>query len=95
MLSASRLQTGALRLLVFAGAFALIEPSPYEIVFVPVVLVFAVTRLYFDRLLSPFVIGLAVFNVGGLLALIPWLDNRDSVIFTIITQAKKIAVNAT
>jgi O-Antigen ligase len=85
MLSASRLQTGALRLLVFAGAFALIEPSPYEIVFVPVVLVFAVTRLYFDRLLSPFVIGLAVFNVGGLLALIPWLDNRDSVIFTIIT----------
>ena len=71
--------------MVFAGAFAIIEPSPYEIVFMLALVVFAVTHVKFDPLLSPLVAAVALFNVGGLLALIPWFDNRDSVAFTVIS----------
>lgn len=84
-LSTASLQKGMLWLLVFSGAFAIIEPSPYEIVFMLAALVFAVTGLRFDPLLSPLFAGLVLFDIGGLLALIPWTDNRDSVIFVIIT----------
>ena len=79
------LQNGVLRLLVFSGGFAIVEPSPYEVAFMLAALVFAVTGLKFDRLLAPLIVGLALFNVGGLTALIPWTDNRDSVIFVVIT----------
>jgi O-antigen ligase len=70
---------------VFSGAFALIEPSPYEIVFMLAAAVFLLTGLRADRLLAPLVAGLAFFNIGGLVALAPWVDNRDSVVFTVIT----------
>ena len=83
LVSRARLQAGALWLLVFSGAFAIIEPSPYEIVLIPTLFVFAATRLKFDPLLSPLVAMLALYNVGGLLALIPWIDNHDSVVFTV------------
>ena len=83
LVSRARLQAGALWLLVFSGAFAIIEPSPYEIVLIPTLFVFAATRLKFDPLLSPLVAMLALYNVGGLLALIPWIDNHDSVAFTV------------
>ena len=37
----AKLQRGMLWLLVFSGGFAIIEPSPYEVVFLLAVLVFA------------------------------------------------------
>lgn len=84
-LPVARLQKGMLWLLVFSGAFAIIEPSPYEIVFMLAALVFAATSLRFDPLLAPLVAGLALFDAGGLLALIPWTGNRDSVIYVVIS----------
>ena len=84
-LSIASLQNGMLWLLVFSGGFAVIEPSPYEIVFMLAALVFALTGLRFNALLAPLFIGLVLFNIGGMLSLIPWIDNRDSVNFVIIT----------
>ena len=83
--SAATLQKGVLWLLVFSGGFAIIEPSPYEVVFLLAALVFAATRLRFDPLFAPLLVCLAVFDLGGLLSLIPWLDNRDSIFFIITT----------
>ena len=85
LLPVASLQKGMLWLLVFSGAFAFIEPSPYEIVFTLAALVFAATSLRFEPLLTPLFASLALFNAGGLLALIPWTDKRDSVIFVVIT----------
>ena len=85
ILTRANLQNGVLWLLVFSGAFAIIEPSPYEIIFMLAALVLAATGLKFDPLLAPLFAGLVLFNIGGLTALIPWTDNRDSVIFVIIT----------
>jgi O-Antigen ligase len=84
-LSIAGLQKGVLWLLVFSGGFAVFEPSPYEIVFMLAALVFALTGLRFNALLAPLFLALILFSVGGLLSLIPWIDNRDSVIFVIIT----------
>ena len=84
-LSIASLQKGVLWLLVFSGGFAVIEPSPYEIVFMLAALVFALTGLRFKALLVPLFLMLILFNVGGLLALIPWIDSRDSVTFVVIT----------
>ena len=84
-LSHSALERGALWLLVFSGAFAIIEPSPYEVAFTAAALVFACTGLKFDALLAPLILGFALFNLGGITSLIPWTDNRDSVTFVVIT----------
>ena len=72
-------------LFIACSAFASIEPSPYEIFFVLSVLVFGLRGLLFDRGLIPLILGLALFNVGGVLALIPYLDDRDSVMFIAIS----------
>jgi hypothetical protein len=63
------------------SAIAAIEPSPYEFMFGVAVVVFARSGLRFDRTIIPMVVLLAMLNVGGLLALTPWVDERPSVMF--------------
>lgn len=84
-LSIAGAQRVVLWLFIASSAFASIEPSPYEIFFVLAVLVFGLRDLLFDRSLIPLIFGLALFNAGGVLALIPYLDDRDSVIFVAIS----------
>jgi hypothetical protein len=84
-LSISGVLRGVLWLFVACGAFASIEPSPYEVMFLIAFLAFAIRGLRFDRTLIPLIFGLALFNAGGVLALIPFLDDRDSVIFIAIS----------
>jgi hypothetical protein len=91
-LSIGGAQRVVLWLFIACSAFASIEPSPYEIFFVLAALVFGLRGLLFDRSLIPLILGLALFNAGGVLALIPFLDDRDSVIF--ITISVYIAVTA-
>jgi hypothetical protein len=84
-LSIGGAQRVVLWLFIACSAFASIEPSPYEIFFVLAALVFGLRGLLFDRSLIPLILGLALFNAGGVLALIPFLDDRDSVIFIAIS----------
>jgi hypothetical protein len=84
-LSIAGLQRTLLWLFIACGAFASIEPSPYEIFFIFAVLAFAMRGLLFDRCLIPLILGLAVYNVGGILALVPFIGDHDSSTFIAIS----------
>lgn len=84
-ISIAGVQRTTLWLFIACGAFANIEPSPYEIMFVLAVAVFGLRELSFDRSFIPMIFGLAVFNAGGVLALVPFLDDHDSVTFIAIS----------
>ncbi len=75
------LQRGALWLLLAVSSIAFIEPSPYEIAFLLCCLVFAITGLRFSAKLIPLVLLLTIFNIGGILALVPYMDEPDPVRF--------------
>ncbi len=79
------LKRAVLWTLLFCGASAAIEPSPYEFMFVVAALALGPGDLAFDRAMIPLIVGLPVFNAGGLLALPPFVDARESVTFTAIS----------
>jgi hypothetical protein len=80
-LSIARLQRGVLWFFLFCGCFALIEPSPYEVMFLVTVFVFLVTGLRVNAKVIPLVVILILFNIGGIFSLIPFMDEPASVRF--------------
>src|SRR5450432_389811 len=84
-LDAATLQRRILWLFVACGAFAAIEPSPYEFLFLVAVIALGANGLLFDRVMIPMILTLAAFNAGGLLALVPFVDVRESVTFVLIS----------
>jgi len=84
-LSIAGAQRGVLWLFIACSAFASIEPSPYEVLFLLALLAFGARGLAFDRSMIPLILGLALFNIGGLLALPPYIADRDSTIFIAIS----------
>jgi hypothetical protein len=84
-LSIGKLQRALLWLFVACGALASIEPSPYEVMFIPALLAFGWRDLLFDRAMAPLIVGLALFNVGGALSLVPFIDQHDSYMFSAIS----------
>ena len=84
-LSVAGAQRGVLWLFIVSGAFASLEPSPYEIFFVLALLAFGVRGLSFDPSMIPLILGLALFNVGGVLALAPFIQDHDSATFIAIS----------
>jgi hypothetical protein len=84
-LSIRGLQRVTLWLFIACGAVASIEPSPYEIGFVFALLAFAMRGLSFDRSFIPLILGLALFNVGGVLSLVPFIGERESTTFIAIS----------
>ncbi len=80
-LSIGRLQRGVLWLFILVSCVAFIEPSPYEIMFLVTLFVFLVTGLRVNRKILPMVGFLLVFNIGGVLSLIPFMDEPPSVRF--------------
>jgi O-antigen ligase len=84
-ISYAALKRGALWLLTASSWIALIEPSPYEIAFVLVLLVFALTGIRFSQKLLPLAVMLLLFNIGGTISLIPWMQDPDSVRFIAVS----------
>jgi hypothetical protein len=84
-LSLRRMQSAALWLFIACGAVASVEPSPYEIGFVVALLAFGLRGLCFDRGQIPMILGLGLYNAGGLIALVPFVDQRESVVFVAIS----------
>lgn len=79
------LQRGILWTFVACGASAAIEPSPYEFMFVVAALTLSGNALLFHRTMIPMIVLLAAFNAGGLLALVPFVDERASLTFVAIS----------
>jgi len=72
-------------LLMASSCFALIEPSPYEFVFLLTLPVFALTGLRFSQKLLPLAVPLLLYNIGGVVALIPFMDEEPSVRFIAVS----------
>ena len=85
MLSIEALRRGVLWTFLAVSAFVAVEPSPYEFMFAVALLAFASGGLRFDKAMAPLILTLAVWNAGGLLALMPFVDQRESVTFIGIT----------
>jgi len=84
-ISHAAIKRGALWLLMAVSFVALIEPSPYEFVFLIALLVFALTGIRFSQKLLPMALLLLLYNIGGVIALIPWMDEPASVRFTAVS----------
>lgn len=83
--SFAAIKRGALWLLTASSGFALIEPSPYELIFLLAVFAFALTGIRFSQKLLPLAILLLLYNLGGVFSLIPWMDESASVRFTAVS----------
>ena len=79
------LRRWVLWLFLAVSAFAAIEPSPYEAMFFIALPVFAAGGLRFDRVMTPLIVALAIYDAGGLLSLVPFVDESESVTFIAIT----------
>lgn len=80
-----RIERASLWLLGFGGGFAFIEPSPYEYAFVLCLFVLIVGGLKLHRSALPMLVLGAVFNVGGLFSLAPFLHDADAVRFIAVS----------
>jgi hypothetical protein len=67
------------------SAFAAIEPSPYEAMFFVCLIAFGRRGLRFDATLAPMIVCLMLFDAAGLVALIPYTQESESVSFTGVT----------
>ncbi len=85
-ISHAAIQRGTLWLLIALSSFVIIEPAPYELVFLVALLVFALTGgLRFSQTLLPMAVLLLVYNIGGVISLIPWMDEEPSARFTAVS----------
>lgn len=84
-ISHAAIKRGTLWLLMAVSFVALVEPSPYEFVFPITLLVFAITGIRFSQKLLPMAMLLLIYNIGGVIALIPWMDEPASVRFTAVS----------
>jgi O-antigen ligase len=89
-LGGRRLATESLRgtllwLIGFAGAFVFIEPSPYEIVGVITIVLFALTGLSLGRALAPLVLILVLLNIGYAVAVVQVSDQSKPVIWVLVS----------
>jgi len=80
-----RLRIILLWVFVCSGAIVLIEPSPYEVMFVLAGGLFFATGLKLNALSSILLLLLLGFNLGGVIGLIPYIDERTSVMFVVIS----------
>ncbi len=64
-----KLGNWALGLIVFLGGFVIHEPAPYELLLVPVIVVWSFFGLKIARAFLPMVLLLTLYLVGGILAL--------------------------
>jgi len=79
-------ERASLFILTTSAFLALVEPSPYEFVFSIVVIVFMASGgLRLAPSVLPLVFCVLGFGIGGFISLAPYLDEIDSVMFTLIS----------
>jgi O-antigen ligase len=84
-LSLEALRGMLLWLMGFAGAFVFIEPSPYEIVGILAIAVFAVTGLTLRPSLVPLILLLILLNLGYAAAMLQVVDQSKVVTWVLIS----------
>jgi hypothetical protein len=79
------LRRGVLWTWMALSGFVAVEPSPFELMFPVALLVFADGGMLFDRALAPLAATLLLWSSSGFLTLIPWVEEKESVNFILIT----------
>ena len=77
---------------VFLGLIAIIEPSPYDLAFVAVMPMWFIGGFKVHRLILPFVALVFLWNLGGFIALIPYANEPDPMLF--MEQSLYLAITA-
>ncbi len=80
--SFSRIGEWFLALLVFLGAFVIVEPAPYELALVVLVVGWVFAGLRIDRYLLPLLVLLLLYVIGGLIGLTLKDELGDPIIYT-------------
>jgi hypothetical protein len=84
-LATEKLRGALLWLMGFSGAFVFIEPSPYEIVGVIAIVLFALTGFSLRPALAPLVLLLILLNVGYVIAVVQVSDQTKPVLWVLIS----------
>ena len=69
----------------FSGAFVFIEPSPYEVVGLLAIFVFAVTGLSLPRAVAPLLLLLILLNIGYAIAVLQVIDQPKPLIWVCVS----------
>jgi hypothetical protein len=69
----------------FAGAFVFVEPSPYEVVGLATIFLFALTGLSLRPGLMPLLLLLIGLNVGYAVAMVQVIDQSKPVIWAMVS----------
>lgn len=83
---------GSLALCMASGFLAFIEPSPYDLLAVATLGLWAVGGFTVHPLIVPFATLMFLYNIGGFLALLPYLDEPDPTTFMV--QSAYLALTA-
>ncbi len=83
--SAEGVRGALLWLTAFAGAFFFVEPSPYELMAIATMLVFAVGGLAWRPALMPLVALLTLINVGYAIAVVPVSAEPKSLLWVFVS----------
>ncbi|MGE0844833.1 MAG: O-antigen ligase family protein [Flavobacteriaceae bacterium] len=79
------LRACVLAFFVASGFFVIVEPSPYEATFTLALVVFVATGLSLHAAIAPMVLLLVTFNIGGLFAVIPMIDDGEAITFMAVS----------
>jgi O-antigen ligase len=85
LLATESLRGALLWLMGFSGAFVFIEPSPYEIVGLIAIFLFAVTGLSLSAALVPLILLLVLLNIGYASAVVQVSDQTKPVIWVMVS----------
>lgn len=80
------LQRLALWLFVFSGWLVVIEPAPYELLFVLTLVLFLPAGLRVTLSAAPLIVFLLLYNIGGAASLVPVFYDRDAVTFIAVSS---------
>jgi hypothetical protein len=83
--SGSMLQRLVLWLTILGSCLVFIEPSPFEVLVVLAGVLFLATGLRFSAKFAPLLLMLCLFNLGGIISLVPWMHETRSVMFILIS----------
>ena len=72
-------------LMIASGWFVVIEPAPYELIFVLSLLVFLPGGLRVPLVAAPLILFLVLYNVGGALGLLGVIGDKDATWFIVIS----------
>lgn len=79
------IQDGLLWLMVAFGWLVIIEPSPSDMLFVPVLLIFAFSGLRIHLTAAPLILLLLLYNIGGFVSFLE-VSNQTKATFFVITS---------